>query len=110
MRKLTVCLVFLACIAIACDSLPATHISKILDNPQDYNGKSVTVEGEVTEISSLLFMKYFVLDDGTGTMAVVTLMPLPEKGKKMRVKGVVNKVFPLGEIQTIVIVEDSGGK
>lgn len=92
-------LIFLGC------SLLSTPIKKILDNPRDYSGKPVTVSGEVAEVFSLFVMKYFVVKDSTGEIAVVTHKPLPKKGSRITVKGAVHEAFSLGDQQLIVIVE-----
>jgi hypothetical protein len=105
MKKITLLLFILASLAIACNGIFATPIRKIIDNPRDYDGKTVTVSGKVTEIFSFFVLKYFVLDDGTGTITVITRRPLPKKGAKIRVKGEVREMFSLGSTQTLVIVE-----
>jgi hypothetical protein len=60
-------------------------------------------------------LRYFVLDDGTGKITVITQKPLPKKGKKIRVKGEVKEMFSLGDTRALVIIEapekdDSAGK
>jgi hypothetical protein len=70
----------------------STPIKKIIDNPRDYDGKMVTVSGEVTESFSLLVVKYFVVDDGTGT--ITSYRALPKEW--IRVKGKVSEMFSLG--------------
>ena len=107
MKKTALLLFFLAVAAIACNAILATPIKKIIDNPRDYDGKTVTVSGEVTETFSLFVVKYFVVDDGTGTITVVTDRALPKKGTKIRVKGKVSEMFSLGDTQALVIIEDS---
>lgn len=110
MRKAALLLFLLTFVAIACDGIFSTRISRIIDNPRDYDGKKVTVSGEVTETFSFFVLKYFVLDDKSGTITVITQKPLPKKGSKLRVKGEVREMFSLGDIQTLVIIEDSGKK
>ena len=110
MKKITFFLFLFASVAIACSGVFSTPISKIVDNPRDYEGKMVTVSGEVTEIFALFVLKYFVVDDGTGTITVITQKPLPRKGTKIRVKGEVKEMFSLGDTQALVIIEDSGKK
>jgi len=90
---------------IGCGSLMATPIKKILDNPRDYSGKPVTISGEVTEIFSLVVIKYFVVKDRTGEIIVVTQKPLPKKGSKITAKGTVQEAFSIGDQQLIVIME-----
>jgi len=110
MKKGMAALVLLAWAFIACQGTFATPVKKIVENPRDYAGKTVTVSGEVKEVFGFFFMKYFVVDDGTGEITVVTSKPLPKKGTKVRVKGRVNELFTLGETPTLVIVEEDDQK
>ena len=98
----TVLTIFLC---IGCSSIMATPIKKILDNPRDFQGKKVTVAGEVTETFSLLVVKYFTVKDSTGEITVITSRPLPRKGSGITVRGTVQEAFSLGDQQVIVIVE-----
>jgi hypothetical protein len=110
MKKAAVAFFFLAWIFTACEGAFSTPIKKIIDNPRDYAGKTVTVSGEVKEVFGFFFMKYFVLNDGTAEIVVVTRKPLPKKGSTIRVKGKVNELFTLGETETLVIVEENNEK
>jgi len=92
-------------LAAACEGIGTTHIGNILDKPRDYSGKKVTVSGEVTEIFSLFVIKYFVLQDKTGQIAVVTDKPLPKKGTTVKVTGIVKEAFSIGDRQLLVLVE-----
>ena len=103
-----ICVIVLA--IVACESVVTTPIKKIIENPRDYNGKSVTISGEVTEIFSLFVIKYFVVKDKTGEIVVVTERPLPKQGSKIKMKGTVEEAFSIGDKQLIVIVEGEGGK
>jgi len=82
-----------------------TKIGDITGHPRDYAGKEVTVSGEVTEVFSLLILRYFTVRDGTGEISVVTDRPLPAKGEKIKVKGIVKEAFSLGPQSTLVLVE-----
>ena len=88
-----------------CSSLFITPINKILENPRDYAGKTVTVSGEVTRVFSLFIIKYFVMRDSTGEVTIVTEKPLPKIGTKMKVKGTVKEAFSIGDQQLIIIFE-----
>lgn len=88
-----------------CSSLFTTPINKILENPRDYAGKTVTVSGEVTRVFSLFIVKYFVVRDNTGEITIVTEKALPKIGTKIKVKGTVEEAFSIGDQQLIVIFE-----
>ncbi len=88
----------------------ATPIKKILANPRDYGGKTVTISGTVTEITGFLFFKYFVVKDKTGEITVITSRPLPQKGAQIRVTGTVQEAFAIGSREVVVIVESEPKK
>ena len=100
---------FLPLVAImllsSCNFISGTPIKNILDNPRDYNGKVLQVKGQVSDIFSLIVIKYFTLKDGTGEITVITDKPLPKKGTTIKVKGKVQEAFSLGDQQLIVIME-----
>ena len=95
-------------LAAACEGIGTTPIGDILQKPRDYAGKKFTVSGEVTEIFSLVVIKYFVVQDKTGQIAVVTDKPLPQKGTIVRVTGSVREAFSIGDQQLLVLVEEGG--
>ncbi|MBI4793369.1 MAG: hypothetical protein HY789_11755 [Deltaproteobacteria bacterium] len=64
------------------------------------------VSGMVVEVISILVLKYFVVRDDTGEIAVITQRPLPRKGEKVKVYGKIEEAFSLGDQQMIVLVEN----
>lgn len=88
---------------------PRPSIKEIVDHPRDYAGKQVQVSGEVKSVFSLIFIKYFSIDDGTGSITVVTEKPLPAKGEHLTVKGTVQEGFSLGDQTMTLIVEEKDG-
>ncbi len=101
-RRGTAALVFIVLLA-ACTR--TTAIGDILAHPRDYADRTVTVRGTVAETFSFLVVKYFVLDDGSGRITVVTARPLPAKGEKITVHGTVREAFSLGSDTTLVLLE-----
>lgn len=97
---------FLAAAALVACS-PRTEIRQILNDPRGFEGKTVTVEGDVGEVFSLFVIKYFQLDDGTGSIGVVSDQPLPSQGQRLRVTGKVHEAFSIGASRLTVIVEQS---
>ena len=57
--------------------LTATKIKDILDHPRDYENKEITIYGKVTDAVSLLVIKYFVMEDDTGTIMARMFYMLP---------------------------------
>ncbi len=100
-------ILFASLVLSGCGGLFSTPIGKILADPRAYAGKTVTVSGEVTQVFSLVFIKYFRLRDETGEIVVVTDRILPKVGTKIKVKGTVQEAFSIGDQQLIVIVEES---
>ena len=67
--------VFLLFLGAAChitNSFMTIRIKEILDHPRDYENREVTIFGTVTNPVSFLVVKYFDLQDETGTIKVVT--------------------------------------
>jgi hypothetical protein len=98
-------ILFLGIIFFGCRNIFPTPIGKILQDPRYYDGKSVIVSGEVTEVFGFFGIKYFVVKDKTGEITVVTSKPLPRKGTIIRVKGSVKEAFAIGDNQVMVIIE-----
>lgn len=98
----------LAVLAASCGLFP-TSVEAIRRNPRGYDGKTVTVSGEVKEATSLVVAKFFVIDDGTGSITVVTDRPLPKVGTHARVRGVVHEEFSIGDKHFLVLEERSAG-
>ncbi len=108
-RKLIVVAVIVAVAGIGVwyyvENLRYTPIGDILANPRDYDGKITTISGVVTERTSFLIVKFFVLKDQTGEIDVVTERPLPVVGSKIHVRGKARESFSLGNEQKLVFVE-----
>ncbi|NWG01400.1 MAG: hypothetical protein HXY44_00925 [Syntrophaceae bacterium] len=110
-KKIPLLVLMMICLLLfqsGCDQRFTTSISKILENPRNYEGKTVTVSGEVTRVFSLIIIKYFVIQDGTGEITIVTEKALPKIGTKMKVKGTVKEAFSIGDQQLIVLFEKNG--
>ncbi len=90
----------------ACGSIFPTKIGKILEDPRDYDGKVVTVKGTVKESVNIIFLKSFVVSDGTGEIMVTTARAVPRVGATVTVKGTVNQAFALGS-ESIIVVEEA---
>jgi len=100
-----VCVLVIA--AVSCD-VRTTRIGDIISHPRDFAGKEVTISGEVTESFSMVFIKYFMVRDESGEIAVVTQRTLPAKGEKIKVKGSVKEAFSIGPETALVLVERPG--
>ncbi len=69
----------------ACDNTP---IGQMASNPGRFQGKSVTVAGEVTNSFGLLGQGAYEVNDGTGSVWVVSGgFGIPGKGIRVQVSG-----------------------
>jgi hypothetical protein len=85
-----------------------SEIKSIFDNPKAYQGKEVTIEGEVTDRTSFFVVKkFYKVKDKTGEIIVVTKKTLPELKGMVRVKGKIDEAFPIGDLRLLVFVEES---
>ena len=85
-----------------------SQIESILSNPKAYEGKVVTIEGEVTDRTSFFgAIKFYKVRDKTGEIIVVTKSNLPELKSILRVKGKIDQAFPIGDLKLVALLEDS---
>ena len=84
------------------------QIEKILSNPKTYEGKVITIEGEVTDRTSFfIVVNFYKLRDKTGEIIVVTQKSLPEVRSKVHVTGKIDGVFRIGNQKLMVFIEES---
>jgi aspartyl/asparaginyl-tRNA synthetase len=109
LRRLICSLIFcLAFLNLACDaaySITATKIKDILDHPRDYQSQDITVYGTVTNAVSLLVIKYYEIQDGTGSIKIVTDRLLPTRGEKLKATGRMT-VVEVGTERWVVLREN----
>ena len=81
------------------------RIRDLLDRPQEYNGKTVQVEGTVTQSAGVLGTGAFEIDDGTGKIYVIARgQGVPREGAKTRAKGRFESVFSfLGRTMAAIV-------
>lgn len=75
-----------------------TTINQLLADPGRYGDKEVTVGGQVVKSASVLGRGAYQIDDGTGTLWVVTRSGAPREGARVAVTGRVRDVLNLGEL------------
>lgn len=85
-----------------------TPIGNLLSNPAKYNGKTVKVEGEVTQSVGAIVAGGYEIKDNTGQLTVVSegASPPPE-GVKIGVKGIFQSLLTLGTKTLAVLKEQS---
>lgn len=91
-----------------------TNVARLLAEPQRYANRDVGLKGDVVESVSLLGHGAYKLDDGTGTIWVVSRHGVPRRGARVKVKGKVRDVVDVSTIfklpeqigSGLVMVED----
>jgi len=70
------------------------HIKDLLERPQEYDGKTVEVEGTVTQSAGVLGTGAYEIDDGTGRIFVIARgQGVPPQGAKTKAHGRFEPVF-----------------
>ncbi len=112
-KKLVVVLLILIAVAAGGvwyykTQIQSTRIEKILSSPREFEGKEITIEGEVSDRTSLFgVLKFFKLRDKTGEIIVLTRKALPQVKAVVSVKGRIDDAFPVGDQKLLVFVEES---
>ena len=108
-------LALIAVFALSAAGCASTTINRLLAEPERYRNDDVRLRGDVVESVSLLGHGAYRLDDGTGTIWVVSRRGVPRRGARVEVKGEVKDVVDIGSIfklpeqvgSGLVLVEDS---
>jgi hypothetical protein len=91
-----------------------TNVARLLAEPQRFANRDVGLKGDVVESMSLLGHGVYKLDDGTGTIWVVSQHGVPRRGARVSVKGKVRDVVDVSTLfklpeqvgSGLVMVED----
>jgi hypothetical protein len=73
-------------------------VNRLLAEPNRYANRDVTLHGDVIKSASVLGHGAYQLDDGTGTIWIVSTKGVPRQGARVKVKGRVRDVVDLGRI------------
>ena len=85
----------------------ATSIKDVLDDPGRFAGKTVRIAGDVKESVGVLGTGVYRVNDGTGTITVITKSGgVPREGAKVGVEGTVQSGYTLGTESLTVLIED----
>ena len=99
----------LATIALlALTACPGAKTSQsLLDDPGQYDGKTVRIAGEVTQSIGALGLGGYQVNDGTGTLLVVTksLGSTPRVGARVGVEGTFRSAYTIGSHSGAVLIE-----
>ena len=105
----------LGALALSATGCATTTVAKVLAEPNRYRNHDAKLSGDVTESVSLLGHGAYKLDDGTGTIWIVSRRGVPRKGARVEVKGEVKDVVDISTIfklpdeigSGLVMIEDS---
>jgi len=81
-----------------------TKIEKILNDPRSYEGKTVIVAGTVEKSFSFV-VKFYSINDGTGTLYIRTDKAVPLEGELIKVKGTFSQFIKIGTKQYSTVTE-----
>jgi hypothetical protein len=101
----------LAAVAVAFVAAPGcrggvTPIKTLLDDPARFDGQVVRIAGEVGLSAGALGYGAYQVNDGTGTLSVVSQGGgAPREGAKVGVEGTFKAVFTLGSQSAAVLME-----
>ena len=93
-----------AALFLACKG--TTPIKTLLDDPQQYDGKTVRIVGQVQGSVGALGYGAYQVNDGTGTISIVSEGGgVPRQGAKVGVEGTFRSAYTLGSQSVAVLVE-----
>lgn len=85
----------------------AKPIKELLDDPSRFDGQTVRIAGKVTESIGALGVGVYQINDGTGTITVVSKAGngTPRVGAKLGVEGEFRSAFTLGSTTVAGLLE-----
>jgi hypothetical protein len=101
-------LLFLLSSVLFFTACPArTTIGRINADPGRYADREVTIAGTVRDSYGLLGNGAYELDDGTGSLWIVTRNGLPSRGSRVGAKGYVHNGFNFGGRSFGTVLEET---
>ena len=95
-------LLLVGAVSLSALGCAGTTISKILAEPQHYTHKGdVGLTGNVVESMSFLGHGAYKLDDGTGTIWVISNHGVPRRGARVKVHGRIRDVVDVSTIMRL---------
>jgi len=88
----------LAVLALVGSACRETSINRLLAEPHRYRDDEVALSGTVVRSVSVLGHGAYRLDDGTGTLWIVSTRGVPRQGARVRVRGRLQDVADLGSL------------
>lgn len=82
------------------------EINEILENSGRYDDELVRVKGIVVS-STNLGIKFYKINDGSGTIAIRSKDSVPSKGTEIKVTGKVEQYIKVSDMKIVAIIEKS---
>lgn len=81
-------------------------IGHLLEDPYQYDGNTVKIAGEVTGSAGVVGRGAYWLDDGTGTLIVLSeKRGVPRHGARVEVTGWFRSLFTVGPVSAAMMLE-----
>ena len=104
--RLLVALVTFGSLGLIASCKNTVAIKTLLDDPSQYDKKTVSIVGTVGQSIGVLGYGTYSLDDGTGTLRVVSKEGgAPRDGARVGVEGEFRSAFTLGTETVAVLIE-----
>jgi hypothetical protein len=108
-------LAMVAALGLLTAACASTNVARLLAEPNRYANRDVSLKGDVVESMSLLGHGAYKLDDGTGSIWVVSKRGVPRRGARVEARGKIRDVVDVSTIfklpeqigSGLVMVEDS---
>jgi hypothetical protein len=105
-----IALTVLLLLALVAGCKNTVTIKTLLDDPPQYDKKTVRIAGTVTNSVGVLGYGAYRIDDGTGTLTVVSKEGgAPREGARVGVEGEFRSAFTLGTETLAVLIEKQRG-
>ena len=102
--RIVCCAVMMLALSACRGTMP---IGDLLDDPGRYDGETVRIKGEVTGSVGALGQGAYRVNDGTGTMNILSRgRGAPREGAEVGVEGEFRSVFTFGDTSQAVILEE----
>jgi hypothetical protein len=105
-RRALASFVLLLLLAAVTGCKGTTPIKTLLDDPSRFDHQVVRISGDVEEAAGVLGYGVFLVNDGTGTLTVLTQTGgAPRTGAKVGVEGEFRSAFTLGTQSMAALME-----
>lgn len=85
-------------LAVGLAACRETTVARLLAEPERWRNRDVGLIGNVVQSASVLGRGAYMLDDGTGTIWVVSTRGVPREGARVGVRGELKDIVDLGTL------------